>query len=133
MSETPELKPCPFCNGRPTMNRIIREYEAGPDGPAGEYEAHHEIHCDECGFSIGEEYRGDAVRDWNRRAGRYAPEGTFSERLAQAMAALDEPLPMEVELWAAGADQDTAEFVARMLAQQGYALAKATGGSHDKE
>lgn len=31
-------------------------------------------------------------------------------------------LPMQVELWAAGLDHDTARFVARMLMQQGYRL-----------
>lgn len=33
-----------------------------------------------------------------------------------------EPLPMEAEIWAAGADIETAHFVARMLRQQGYYL-----------
>lgn len=34
-------------------------------------------------------------------------------------------LPMEPELWAAGCDLDTARFVARQLAKDGYALVKA--------
>lgn len=33
-----------------------------------------------------------------------------------------DPLPMEAEIWAAGADIETAHFVARMLRQQGYYL-----------
>lgn len=35
-----------------------------------------------------------------------------------------EPLPMEPELWAAGCDHETAQFVARILAQRGYRLCK---------
>ena len=34
--------------------------------------------------------------------------------------------PMEVELWAAGCDTETARFVARMLAAAGYRLVKET-------
>lgn len=34
-------------------------------------------------------------------------------------------LPMEPELWAAGCDLDTARFVARQLASDGYSLTKA--------
>ena len=33
-------------------------------------------------------------------------------------------LPMEAEIWAAGADLETARFVARMLRQQGYYLVR---------
>jgi len=33
--------------------------------------------------------------------------------------------PMEPEIWAAGADIETAHFVARMLRQQGYYLVRA--------
>ncbi len=43
---------------------------------------------------------------------------------AKAIAEMREPLPMEPEIWAAGADLETAHFVARMLRQQGYYLVR---------
>ena len=43
---------------------------------------------------------------------------------AKAIAEMRDPLPMEPEIWAAGADLDTAHFVARMLRQQGYYLVR---------
>lgn len=43
---------------------------------------------------------------------------------AKAIKEQREPLPMEPELWAAGADFETARFQARRLAQQGYRLAR---------
>ena len=46
----------------------------------------------------------------------------FKIKLSEAIANADEPLPMEPELWAAGADIGTAKFVARMLRQNGYYL-----------
>lgn len=33
-----------------------------------------------------------------------------------------DPIPMEVEIWAAGADHETAKFVARLLRDRGYYL-----------
>jgi hypothetical protein len=44
------------------------------------------------------------------------------EQWAEAMKGTREPLPMEAEIWAAGADIETAHFVARMLRQQGFYL-----------
>lgn len=41
---------------------------------------------------------------------------------SKAIAETPEPVPMEAEIWAAGADLDTAKFVARMLNAQGYKL-----------
>jgi hypothetical protein len=49
-------------------------------------------------------------------------EGEFAKNLQTAMKWFKEPLPMEPELWAAGADLDTAHFVARVLAEKGYML-----------
>lgn len=43
---------------------------------------------------------------------------------AKAIKEQREPLPMEPELWAAGADLDTAHFQARILQQQGYRLVR---------
>ncbi len=43
---------------------------------------------------------------------------------AEAVAEMREPLPMEPEIWAAGADLETAHFVARMLRQRGYYLVR---------
>ena len=37
---------------------------------------------------------------------------------------LREQVPMEAEIWAAGADLDTAHFVAKQLRQQGYYLVR---------
>jgi len=42
----------------------------------------------------------------------------------KAIAEMRDPLPMEAEIWAAGADLETAHFVARMLRQQGYYLVR---------
>ncbi len=47
---------------------------------------------------------------------------TFAEKLAVATKNMREMSPSEVALWAAGADLETAHFVAGMLAQQGYRL-----------
>jgi hypothetical protein len=44
------------------------------------------------------------------------------EQWADAIKNAREPLPMEAEIWAAGADLETAHFVARMLRQNGYYL-----------
>ena len=44
------------------------------------------------------------------------------EQWAEAIKNARDPLPMEAEIWAAGADLDTAHFVARMLRQNGYYL-----------
>ncbi len=43
---------------------------------------------------------------------------------AEAIAHTPPTLPMEAEIWAAGADLDTAKFVARMLRQEGYYLVR---------
>ncbi len=43
---------------------------------------------------------------------------------AEAIETTREPLPMEPEIWAAGADLETAHFVARMLRQKGYYLVR---------
>lgn len=45
---------------------------------------------------------------------------------AEAIKASRDPLPMEPEIWAAGADIETAHFVARMLRQTGYYLVRPT-------
>jgi hypothetical protein len=44
------------------------------------------------------------------------------EQWAEAVKNARDPLPMEAEIWAAGADPETAHFVARMLGEQGYYL-----------
>ena len=41
---------------------------------------------------------------------------------SDALKSIREPLPMEPEIWAAGADIETAEFVARQLRTEGYYL-----------
>lgn len=64
------LKSCPFCDCEAVMRRTVREYGAGADGPAGEYDEWFAIHCDGCGINVGEEYREEAVSAWNRRAGQ---------------------------------------------------------------
>jgi hypothetical protein len=46
----------------------------------------------------------------------------FEIKLREAAANIDDCLPMEPELWAAGCDLETANFAARMLRQQGYYL-----------
>lgn len=46
------------------------------------------------------------------------------QQWADAIANAREPLPMEAEIWAAGADLETAHFVARMLRQEGYYLVR---------
>lgn len=52
-----------------------------------------------------------------------APERT-ADKWRDAIENMREPLPMEAEIWAAGADTETAHFVARMLRQQGYYLVR---------
>ena len=51
-----------------------------------------------------------------------APKERDAIDWAKAISEAREPLPMEAEIWAAGADTETAHFVARMLRQQGYYL-----------
>ena len=46
------------------------------------------------------------------------------EQWKDAIETAREPLPMEAEIWAAGADLETAHFVARVLRQQGYYLVR---------
>ena len=43
---------------------------------------------------------------------------------AEAVASARDPLPMEAEIWAAGADLETAHFVARILRERGYYLVR---------
>lgn len=66
MAET--LKPCPFCGNPPVERRIVEMYPADADWPAGEYDAHYTIACDDCGIDMGDEYRDEVVANWNRRA-----------------------------------------------------------------
>lgn len=63
-----EILGCPFCGGKPVVRKIVEEYPAEGNDPAGEYDAHYEINCDPCGFGLGEEYRDDVIAAWNRRA-----------------------------------------------------------------
>lgn len=72
-----ELKPCPFCGGNPATRRIVEEYGADAEGPAGEYDAHFQIDCDTCGISIGGEHRSEATEAWNRRAPQPAVERAY--------------------------------------------------------
>ncbi|UXN73416.1 hypothetical protein N8D56_21455 [Devosia sp. A8/3-2] len=106
--------PCPFCGTHPKMRITMEQYPAEGDSPAGEYDAWYTFGCDECGIEIGAEYRSEALENWNKRN---APEKHFT-----SYADVPEPLPMEAEIWAAGADPETAHFVARMLGDQGYEL-----------
>lgn len=68
ISEPDKIKPCPFCGKPPARRRIVEEYDADADGPAGEFDAWHNIECDNCGITVGEEYRSDAIAKWNSRA-----------------------------------------------------------------
>lgn len=61
------LLDCPFCGKRPTFRRSVIEYEAGLEGPAGEYDEGYSVSCHECGFEIANEYRGDLFETWNTR------------------------------------------------------------------
>lgn len=108
------VRPCPFCGTQPKTRITMEEYPAEGDSPAGEYDAWYNICCDECGIEVGAEYRSEALENWNKRK---APEKLFS-----SYADVPEPLPMEAEIWAAGADPETAHFVARLLGYQGYEL-----------
>lgn len=119
--KSPELRNCPFCDGRPAMNRITQEFEADNEGTAGAHDAHFEVRCDVCGVGVGDEHRDEAVRAWNRRGGRDKPE---VKNFSEVMPYLTELLPMEAELWAYGADLETARFQARMLRQNGYYLVR---------
>jgi len=65
MAET--LKPCPFCGKTPVERRVVELYPADADGPAGEFDAHHTIACDDCGIDMSGEYRDDVAAAWNRR------------------------------------------------------------------
>lgn len=108
------IRPCPFCGNMAKVRTIMEKYPADSDHPAGEYDAWHEIGCDECGVKIGGEYASEALEGWNKRG---APKLQFT-----SYADVPEPLPMEAEIWAAGADPETARFVAKMLGDQGYVL-----------
>jgi hypothetical protein len=50
---------------------------------------------------------------------------TTTDDWAKAIENARDPLPMEPEIWAAGADLDSAHFVAHELRQQGYYLVRA--------
>lgn len=54
-----KLKPCPFCGNEPTQIEA-RDW-------SDEFVHHYEIGCFECGFQIGDEYRSEVVKNWNRR------------------------------------------------------------------
>ena len=113
------IRPCPFCGNAPVVRRSVEEYAAnaeGADGEAGEYECWVNVCCHTCGIEIGAEYRSEALELWNARK---APERPFT-----GYQDVPDPLPMEAEIWAAGADPETAHFVARMLGNQGYELVK---------
>lgn len=66
--EASNLLDCPFCGKRPTFRRSVIEYEAGPDGPAGEYDEGFTVSCHECGFEIANEYRDELFETWNTRS-----------------------------------------------------------------
>lgn len=68
MSAEIDLKPCPFCGKSPVERRIVELYPADDDGPAGEFDAHYTIACDECGIDMSDEYRDVVAEAWNRRA-----------------------------------------------------------------
>lgn len=108
------IRPCPFCGTHPKMRITMEEYPADGVHPAGEYDAWYNLACDECGIEIGAEYRSEALDNWNKRQ---APKRIFHD-----FNDVPEPLPMEAEIWAAGADPETAHFVARLLGYQGYEL-----------
>lgn len=108
------LHPCPFCGKAPTVRRTVDQYEAEGDSPAGEYESWVSICCDTCGIAMGAEYLSEATELWEKRT---PPEQFFT-----SFDDVPEPLPMQAEIWAAGADPETARFVARMLGDWGYSL-----------
>lgn len=90
------LTPCPFCGGKPVLRRIVEEYEADSDGPAGEFDARFMICCDTCGIETGEEYRTEAISAWNRRAVPSLPQD-----VAKLIAEYRPSMPTEVlHLWA---------------------------------
>lgn len=87
MSDT--LKPCPFCGSPPVLRKMVEEYPADADHPAGEYEAWFHIACDQCGFDLGDEYRSGAIAAWNRRASLREVEA----RKPQEWVSVDERMP----------------------------------------
>jgi Lar family restriction alleviation protein len=112
-----DLHPCPFCGKTPVVRISMQEYPADGVHPAGEYDAWYNICCDECGIEVGAEYRSEAIAAWERRTPPHQAFAGFDD--------VPDPLPMQAEIWAAGADTETARFVARMLGDWGYSLVKA--------
>jgi len=107
------LAPCPFCGGKPALRRIVEEYEADSDGPAGEFDARFMICCDTCGIETGEEYRTEAIEAWNRRAAPALPPDVAAlvERLQEHVreqATMGEVIP----------GCDVAEAASLILSQQ---------------
>jgi Lar family restriction alleviation protein len=76
--------PCPFCGGPAVVRRLMQEYPADGEHPAGEYEAWVTIACDTCGIEIGGEYRSEAIAAWNRRSAYpiIAGEGVRNDKRA---------------------------------------------------
>lgn len=109
-----KLHPCPFCGNGPVVRRTVEEYAAEGESPAGEYECWVSICCDTCGIEMGAEYLSEAAELWERRV---PPRQTFA-----SFDDVPDPIPMQAEIWAAGADPETARFVARMLGDWGYSL-----------
>jgi len=61
MTDTPELKPCPFC-GSTDVELFVPQYC---------------VTCNGCGVHTSVcETRGDAISEWNRRASQWRPIAT---------------------------------------------------------
>lgn len=127
MSE--EIKSCPFCGG---------------PADAGWFAITHNIGCGECQYSLDacksdiglsdeDEFTPEVeaaiarfnINRWNTRADLARAQIAAPNRIWPDAADGSPSLPMVPELWAAGCDLDTARFVARQLAKDGYALVKA--------
>lgn len=111
MSTSPELKACPFCNGKAAPNtvtfsdRMVREQEL-PQATM------HSVNCTSCCADIRGSMNGwatpdEAAAQWNRRASlseRDAPTAAQIEAVAQGL--YDEHFTSRLSLWKHAGEND---------------------------
>lgn len=56
-----ELKPCPFCGGKPALCCTRDESD--------NFDRDYFVTCDNCSIAIHEEYSSEAIAAWNTRDG----------------------------------------------------------------
>lgn len=95
------LKPCPFCGKPPVIRNVMEEYGPEDGHPGGEFHAHALIQCDHCGIEVSDEYRSQAVENWNTRAADAALPLPADDEAAWLVERFESGMS-EPKYWAAG-------------------------------